>query len=78
MRDGNVLGGGDGDLRLNLELPLLSSLELAHYWGPELGPGTLAAWAAADRVGLGCGCRQGPAAPVRPYLLLECLRFLGC
>lgn len=34
-------------------LSLLSFLELAHYGGPELGAGTLAAWAAADRVGVG-------------------------
>lgn len=55
-------------------LSLLSFLELAHYWGPELGPGTLAARAAADRVGV--GGRQGPA-PMRPYLFLECPGFFG-
>lgn len=45
-----------GDLHPNLErLSLLSFLELAHYWGPELGPRTLTAWAAPDRVGVGCG-----------------------
>lgn len=40
---------------LTLSSHLCCFLELAHYWGPELGPGTFTAWAATDWVGVGCG-----------------------